>query len=64
MNIVILGDSHVSIYKKIHMFYSLHIHHTDSEDILRNGKFLPYLMNTISKKGDSLLSHYISFLKI
>lgn len=60
--IVIIGDSHVSIYSisKISTFFNvLKIIHSDSEDVTRFGKFTPYLMNTISNKGEFYLQHHI-----
>jgi hypothetical protein len=36
---------------------------TDCEDVNRNGKFIPYLMNTISNKGEIYLTHHINQYK-
>ena len=66
MKIVILGDSHVNIYKKLSLnkyFYFIKIHHTDSENCARTGKFIPYLMNTIGDSGNILLKSYIEYYK-
>jgi hypothetical protein len=65
-SILILGDSHVNIYNYLDIsnyFKIIKIIQTDCEDIKRNGKFIPYLMNTISNKDDVYLSHYFKKFK-
>jgi len=66
-NIVILGDSHVRIYNSSeilnNVFNTVKIIHTDSEDMNRNGKFIPYLLHTISTKGEIYLDHYMEMYK-
>ena len=61
--LVIIGDSHVNIYKSSseikNKFDVMRIIHSDCEDVTRNGMFLPYLMNTIGDKGDSLIKHHL-----
>ena len=51
--IVILGDSHVNIYNHSQSlkkyFKNIKIHHTDCEDVSRNGKFTPYLTSSLQK---------------
>jgi hypothetical protein len=53
MNLVILGDSHTQIYYKCDVLYkyfdSVIIHHTEP------AKHTPFLMNSISERGDILL---------
>lgn len=65
--IVILGDSHVRIYYSNNIlnniFNTVSIIHTDSEDLSRNGKFIPYLLHTISTKGEIYLNHYLEKYK-
>jgi hypothetical protein len=64
--LLILGDSHVNIYKMCNLpkfFNCVNIIHTDSEDMNRNGKFIPYLMNTISVSGEIYLKHHIEQYK-
>lgn len=62
MNLVILGDSHTTIYcetdylKKI--FNTINIHFVDYENCARTGTFSPYLMNTLSNTGDIFLQDY------
>jgi len=65
-SILVVGDSHVGIYHKSKLnnyFNILKIIHTDCEDVQRNEKFIPYLMNTISNKGEIYLSHHIEKYK-
>jgi hypothetical protein len=65
-SILVLGDSHVNIYRISNLnnyFDILEIIHTDCEDVQRNGKYIPYLMNTISNKGEIYLSHSIEKYK-
>lgn len=65
-NIVLIGDSHVNIYRSsgLHDFFNvLQIIHSDSEDVSRFGKFTPYLMHTISEKGDFYLQYHIDKYK-
>lgn len=66
-NIVILGDSHTGIYllsKQVNVLFNvLKIIHTDALDVSRNGKFKPYLMNTIGNNGQLYLSHHIDKYK-
>ena len=61
--LIIIGDSHVNIYASSseirNKFNVMRIIHSDCEDVARNGKFLPYLMNTIGDKGESLIKHHI-----
>jgi len=65
--IVIIGDSHVNIYSEcvdlITEFNITRVIHTDSEDVNRNGRFIPYLMNTIGDRGHLLLQHHIDKYK-
>ena len=65
--IVILGDSHVNIYSEcsdlITEFNIIRVIHTDSEDVTRNGRFIPYLMNTIGDRGHLLLQPHIDKYK-
>lgn len=65
MSLYILGDSHVNIYRHldINTFYSnVSIHHTDCENVVRHGKFIPYLMNSIAQRGTELLKPYITHI--
>lgn len=65
--LVILGDSHVDIYKysNINAYFNVkNIIHTDSLDVERNGKFTPYLMNTIGDRGEHYLAHHINTIEI
>jgi hypothetical protein len=39
----------------LNYFSSVVTHHTDWEDITRAGKFTPFIMNSISQRGDVLL---------
>lgn len=60
--LVILGDSHVDIYKysNINKYFNVKdIIHTDARDVERNGKFTLYLMNTIGDRGEQYLTHHI-----
>ena len=60
--LLILGDSHQTIYKysNINLYFIVQsIIQTDSFDIERNGKFIPYLMNTIGDIGEKYLTHHI-----
>lgn len=65
MHLVILGDSHSEIYNKCDVlkkyFDSVIIHFTDLEDSSRTGKFTPFLMNSISQRGDILLKPWFAF---
>lgn len=59
--IAILGDSHASIYGQTHLsqhFDKCCVHQTDADDVERNGKYMPYLMNTLAQNADSLMGHY------
>lgn len=63
MKLAIFGDSHVSIYHHPNLFgkefETVSIHQCDADDYHRTGKFTPYLMNTIAKKGDIILKNYM-----
>jgi hypothetical protein len=65
-SIIIIGDSHVNIYRISNLGSITNVWriiHVDSEDTQRTGKYIPYLMNTIANKGEDLLGRYIELYK-
>lgn len=60
--LLIIGDSHVGIYNHCTQsaFNIVKIIHSDSEDVIQNGRFIPYLMNTVGERGEIYIKqHYI-----